>query len=372
MLPGVPDDRVLTRPRDARRRVVPRDDGQLRRAGAAAGDRRAPGAHRRRRGRRPGRDLLGDAARAGRRLRRDAAPARRAARRPGGRLPAQRARGDRRLPRRGVDRGGVVLLRARLRHPRRPRPVRPDRAHGAGRRRRLPLQRQGLRPPGRRRRAARRPADRADDDRRPPALPGRPARRRAGLGRRRRRRAGAGVRVAALRPPAVDRLLVGHHGAAQGHRARARRRRPRAAQAGGAAHGRRRRRPVLLVRLDRLDHVEHRHVGAAHRRDGGGLRRRTDLSVGRRPVRPRRAHRHHLLRHQPRLPGRLREGRRAARASGTTSRAVRSIGVTGSPLPVVDLPVGLRRGEGRTSSSARCPAAPTSPPASSAARRCCR
>ncbi len=36
------------------------------------------------------------------------------------------------------------------------------------------------------------------------------------------------------------------------------------------------------------------------------------------------------------------------------------------------VPLGLRRGEGPTSCSARCPAAPTSPPASSAARRCCR
>src|SRR4029453_986700 len=44
---------------------------------------------------------------------------------------------------------------------------------------------------------------------RPPPLPRRAARRRPGLGGRRRRGAGTGVRVPALRPPAVDRLLVG-------------------------------------------------------------------------------------------------------------------------------------------------------------------
>ena len=140
---------------------------------------------------RAGRDLVGVAARPGGCVRRDAPPAGRAARRPGGRLPAQRARGGRRLPRRRVDRRGVVLVRAGLRHPRRPRPVRPDRADGAGRRRRLPLQRQGLRPPGRRRRAAGGAAERADDGRRPPAVPGRTARRCPGLGRGGRRRAGA-------------------------------------------------------------------------------------------------------------------------------------------------------------------------------------
>ena len=37
-----------------------------------------------------------------------------------------------------------------------------------------------------------------------------------------------------VRPPAVDRLLLGHDRAAEGDRARARRRRPRAAQAAGA------------------------------------------------------------------------------------------------------------------------------------------
>ena len=131
---------------------------------------------------------------------------RRRPRRPGGRLPAQRARGGRRLPRGGVHRRGVVLLRPDW-HPRRPRPVRPDRAHGAGGGRRLPLQRQELRPPGRRRRAAGRAADRAGDRRRPPAVPTEVPDGALALGRGRRRHPGAGVRGAALRPPVVDRLL---------------------------------------------------------------------------------------------------------------------------------------------------------------------
>ena len=80
VLPDVPDDRVLTDREHARRRLVPRDDDQLRRAGAAARHRRAPRPDRRRGGQRAGRGLLGDAARPGRRLRRHAAPARRAAR----------------------------------------------------------------------------------------------------------------------------------------------------------------------------------------------------------------------------------------------------------------------------------------------------
>src|SRR4029450_5289396 len=49
------------------------------------------------------------------------------------------------------------------------------------RRPRLPVQRKGVRPAGRRRRAPALVAERADDDRRPPALPGRAARRHARL-----------------------------------------------------------------------------------------------------------------------------------------------------------------------------------------------
>ena len=315
-------------PGDARRRVVPRDDAQPRRAGPAARHSRAPGADRRRRGRRPRRDLVGVAARAGRRVRRDAAAARRPARRPGGRLPPN-------VPEAIVAFLGAASIGAVWSS------CAPDFGTRAVLDRFVQIEPtvlvavdgyrfngKDVRPPGRRRRAARGDAERADDDRRPAAVPVGAARRGAEVGRRRGRRAGAGVRVAALRPPAVDRLLVGHDRAAQGDRARARRGGAGAAQAVAAAHGHPRRRPVLLVRLDRLDHVEHLGVRAAHRRHGGGLRRRPDLSLGRRPVRPRRPHRHHVLRHQPGLPRRLREGGGAA---GGAARPVRGADDRGRP-----------------------------------------
>ena len=272
-----------------------------------------------------------------------------------------------------VDRRGVVVLRAGLRHPRRPRPVRPDRAHRAGRRRRLPVQRQGVRPARRRRRAAGGPAQRADDDRRPPAVPGRAARRRAGLGRGRRRRAGAGVRADC---PSTTRCGSSTRPGTTGL--------PK-----GIVHGH-----GGVVLEQRKQAALHMDVGVGDRffwyastawimwniatsallvgAHGGGLRRRTGVPDGRRPVRPRRAHRHDLPGHEPRLP------RAPARRPGVRPgeqhdlSALRGVGSTGSPLPVGDVPLGLRRGEGRRAASARCRAAPTSPPASSAARRCCR
>ena len=213
--------------------------------------------------------------------------------------------------------------------------------------------------------------ERADDDLRAPAVPGRAARRRAGLGGRRRRRAGAGVRADRLRRPAVDRLLVRHHRPAQGHRARARRGGARAAQAGRAAHGRRRRRPLLLVRLDRLDHVEHRDVDAAVGLHAGGARRRAGLPGAGRAVRPRGAHRDDLPGHQRGLPERLREGGPAAgRATTTSPRCAASA----RPAPRCRRrpSAGSTTRCGTTCCSAPCRAAPTSPPASSAPRRCCR
>ena len=77
-------------------------------------------------------------------------------RRPRRRLPAEHPRDDRRVPRARVDRRDLVELLARLRRARGRRPLRADRAEGAARGRRLPLRRQGLRPPRRRRRARRR------------------------------------------------------------------------------------------------------------------------------------------------------------------------------------------------------------------------
>ena len=84
---------------------------------------------------------------AGRRRRRRPARARRRARRPRRRLHAEHPGGDRRLPRRRLDRRGLVELLARLRPGQRHRPLRPDRAQGPLRGRRLRLRRQALRPP---------------------------------------------------------------------------------------------------------------------------------------------------------------------------------------------------------------------------------
>ena len=74
--------------------------------------------------------------------RRRPARARRRSRRPRRRLPAEHRRDGRRLPRLRLDRRDLVELLARLRRPQRRRPLRPDRAEGAARGRRLPLRRQ--------------------------------------------------------------------------------------------------------------------------------------------------------------------------------------------------------------------------------------
>ena len=73
-----------------------------------------------------------------------ASPARgrRGGRRPGRRDHAQHAGEHRRRARHRLDRRGVVVLLARFRRPGRPRPLRPDRAQGADRLRRLLLRRQ--------------------------------------------------------------------------------------------------------------------------------------------------------------------------------------------------------------------------------------
>ena len=74
--------------------------------------------------------------------------ARRRARRPRRRLHAEHPRDPRRLPRVREPRRRVVELLARLRGAERGGPLRPDRAEGAARGRRLPLQRPRLRPHG--------------------------------------------------------------------------------------------------------------------------------------------------------------------------------------------------------------------------------
>ena len=129
-------------PRDARRRVVPRHQPQLRRARLRRQGRRRDRDPARLRAARARRAELGRAAQPGRRRRRRPARARGRARRPRRRLHAEHPRGDRRLPRHRLDRRGLVELLARLRPGQRHRPLRPDRAQGPLRGRRLPLRRQ--------------------------------------------------------------------------------------------------------------------------------------------------------------------------------------------------------------------------------------
>ena len=301
----------------AGRRVVPGNAAELRRAALPAGAPGRDGDPARERVEPAGRDVLGRAARADRALR----------------------RGLRRL---GVERGDrvaaympnvpetVVAFLAcasigavwsscapefGVAHGR--RPLQADRAARADRDRGLPLRRQGLRPPRPRAR------DRGGD---PVARAhrARPVRLgRAALGARRAR-----VRAAALRPPAVGALLVGHHRAAQGDRAGPGRHPARAPEEGEPALGPVRARPLLLVHDDRLDDVELPRRRAARRGGDRALRR---PARSRRPV-------------GARAPSagvtsfgtsagfiaRLHEGRlEPARPPG-----LRAIGSTGSPLPV--------------------------------------
>ena len=195
--------------RDARRGVVQGRRGQLRRARVPGQGRRRAGDRPRGRAARPGRAHVGRAARAGRGDRGRAEGAGRRARRPRGGVHAEHPGGDRGVPRHRLDRRRVVELLAGLRRAQRRRPLRADRAEGAAGGRRLPLQRQGLRPHGDGRRDPRRGRRRAGAARLPRRL------RLAGRLPRRRR---AGVRARAVRPPAVGPLLVRHHRAAEGDR----------------------------------------------------------------------------------------------------------------------------------------------------------
>ena len=221
-----------------------------------------------------GRDLRRQVAALGGR----AARRRRRPRRPRGRVAAQRARSGRHDAGRGIDRGDVLLVLSRLRCRRGPRPLRPDRAGRARRRRRVPLQRPADRLPGT---AAGDPVGAAlgaEDDRRarpvPRARARRHRRRRAvARGPRPSRRSDAGHGPAALRPSVVRALLVRHHRAAEVHRP------PDgwgAAQARGRAPAPVRRpagRPCPLLHDDGLDDVELAGLGAGLRRHRRAVRR---------------------------------------------------------------------------------------------------
>ena len=272
--------------RDARRGVVHRRAAVLR-AARARGPRRLRRGHAPRlRAARAGHGHPRRAARAGGAdRRRPEGPGRRAGG-PGGRLHAQHRRGAGRVPGLRVDRRRLVIVLAGLRRQVGGRPLPADRAEGAARGRRLPLQRQGLRPA--RDRGGHRRGDRRAD--RVAGLPGRHrlAGRVPGGGRR------AGVRPAAVRPPAVGALQLGHHRAAQGDRARPGRHPARAPEEDAPARGRAEGRPRVLVHHHRLDDVELPGRRAAHRRRDRPVRRQPG------PPRPERAV----------GPGRARPGRR--------------------------------------------------------------
>ena len=195
---------------------------------------------------------------------------------PGGRLPAERAGGHGRDGGDGEPRGRLGQRVTRLRPPRRAGPARPARAAGAVRLRRLPLRRQGVRPAGRGGRTGRRAAEPARGRARAGA---RSRRRRCRLGRRRlradRARRGVRLRAGAVRPPAVGALLLRHHRAAQGDRARARRHPAGAAQGPELPPGSAARRPRVLLHHHRLDDVELPGQHAAARGDAGALRRQS-------------------------------------------------------------------------------------------------
>ena len=125
-----------------------------------------------------------------------------------------------------------------LRRRRRRRPVRPARAGGPVRRRRLPVERPGARPPRRGRGAAAGAAHaaghRPHHQRRPAVRPAEPEPAAPGdrqLGGGDRAAGRAPLRPGRLRRAAVGAVLVRHHRPAQGHRARSRRRPARALQA---------------------------------------------------------------------------------------------------------------------------------------------
>ena len=297
---------------DARRVMVPRRADQLRRAVPGPGHGRAPGTGRRGRGRHANGAVLGGTAPSGRHGGRGVAPHGRAAGRLRRRLPPQPAAGGDRAAGRRLRRGRVDVLLARLRHTERPRPAAPGPAHGPGGRGRVPLGRQevrqtrgGRRDSGRTAYAASSPGRGAPvRHRRPDVGDGPAGRRPALLVDAAVSRGAAGLRRCAVRPPAVDPVVLRDHRRAKGHRPGPRRHHRRTAQ--GA---RSRRRPAaggpLPVRhLHQLDGVELPGRRPAPGLHGHPLRRQPDPPRRRRRLAGRRAHRRHRGRRRRGLPHR--------------------------------------------------------------------
>ena len=212
-------------------RVVPRRAAQLRRAHArrATSDADAIAVIARSQTRGPSELTLRRARDQVGRAPRRAAAARRRPRRPGRRVHAEHPRDARGLPGHREPGRDLGLVRARVRRPQRRRPLRPDRADRAARGRRLRLRRPASRPA---RRGGGDPRGAADAR----ARRRRPLREAACPTRWRGRscspsRGPLAFDAGAVRPPAVRAVLLGHHRAAEGHRARPRRHPARAPQA---------------------------------------------------------------------------------------------------------------------------------------------
>ena len=222
-----PYERVLGVARDAGRGVVPRRAAELRRAHASARDedRDASRSSRARRRASPFELTFGELREQVARARAGPAAPRRRRGRPRGRLPAEHPRDAGRVP--GDARASARSGR-RARRSSASRSVvdrfGAARAEGAAGGRRLPLRRQADRPARRGRRDPRGAADARDvvaralrggaDDALPDAV---------ALGRAAGRAGAARVRPAAVRPPALRAVLVGHDRPAEGDRPRPRR-----------------------------------------------------------------------------------------------------------------------------------------------------
>ena len=174
--------------------------------------------------------------------------------------------------------------------------------------------------------------------------------------------------AAAVRPPALGALLVGHHGPAEADRPRAGRDPARASQGAEPAPRPARRRPALLVHDDRLDDVElpRRRTADARRRScsttGTPAHRASTGSGSSRPT--------------PASPASARAPRSSARARRPASArapAATSRGCAASARPARRsrrrASAGSTTSSGATCGSSRRAAAPTSAPRSSAACR---
>ena len=245
------------------------------------------------------------------------------------RRPApQHARGDRGDAGHRFAGRRVVVGLARFRRQRGRRPLRPDRAQGVLRRRRLSLCRQGN-PSGREARASHPRACRSATHHHR-ALPRRGGARRRGVAECRyaRRRAGAlrgearRLYARALRPPALYPVLVRHDRRAEMHRPFGRRHAAPAPEGAPPAVRHRRRRSRLLLHHARLDDVELAGVGAGLGRDAAPLRRLALPSSAGGPLRLCRGGARHLLRHLGQVHRRGEEGRLpAGRPSRPVARA---------------------------------------------------